>query len=66
MQGDGTGDGPGDRCCRGVQEFGEQTALEVKPASGDVILIPLVRAICVEIDTASKRIVVDPPEGLLN
>lgn len=47
------------------QEFGEQMALEVKPAPGGVILIPLVRAICVEIDTASKRIVIDPPEGLL-
>lgn len=47
------------------QEFGEQMALEVKPAAGDVILIPLVRAICVEIDTASKKIVVELPEGLL-
>ncbi len=47
------------------QEFGAQMALEVKPAQGEVILIPLVRAICVEIDTAAKRIVIDPPEGLL-
>ena len=28
-------------------------------------LIPFVEAICVEIDTARKRIRIDPPEGLL-
>jgi ribosomal 30S subunit maturation factor RimM len=32
---------------------------------GGDVLIPLARAICVEIDIAARRIVVDPPEGLL-
>jgi ribosomal 30S subunit maturation factor RimM len=29
------------------------------------VLIPLVQTICVAIDIAVRRIVVDPPEGLL-
>lgn len=39
--------------------------LVVQSASGEV-LIPLARAICVVIDTAARRIVIDPPEGLLD
>jgi ribosomal 30S subunit maturation factor RimM len=38
--------------------------LVVSEPGGDV-LIPLVQTICVVIDTAARRIVVDPPEGLL-
>jgi ribosomal 30S subunit maturation factor RimM len=30
------------------------------------VLIPLVAAICTTIDPAAKRIVVNPPEGLLD
>lgn len=30
------------------------------------VMIPLAEAICVEIDPAGRRIVVDPPEGLLD
>ena len=32
---------------------------------GEPLLIPFARSICVEIDPAEKRIVVDLPEGLL-
>ena len=46
------------------QEFGGPVVLEVKTGAG-MVLIPLVDAICVEIDTAAKRIRIDPPEGLL-
>src|SRR5580765_8913585 len=38
--------------------------LVVDGADGEV-LIPLVAVICTEVDPAAKRIVVDPPEGLL-
>ena len=38
--------------------------LVVKGTGGDV-LIPLAQAICPVIDIAARRIVVDPPEGLL-
>ncbi len=39
--------------------------LVVKAPFGDV-LVPLAQAICVGIDIAARRIVVDPPEGLLD
>src|SRR5262245_53770455 len=32
---------------------------------GGEVLIPLVAAICTEVDPATKRIVIEPPEGLL-
>lgn len=38
--------------------------LVVRSPAGE-ILIPLAQAICVVIDIAARRIVVDPPEGLL-
>ncbi len=38
--------------------------LAVKSERGEV-LVPFAEHICVEIDVASRRIVVDPPEGLL-
>ena len=37
----------------------------VVASPGGDVLIPLAQAICVEIDIAARRIVVDPPEGLL-
>ena len=39
--------------------------LVVAAARGEV-LIPLVAEICTTIDPAAKRIVIDPPEGLLD
>jgi 16S rRNA processing protein RimM len=39
--------------------------LVVRNAGGEV-LIPLAEAICVNIDTAARRIVIDPPDGLLD
>jgi 16S rRNA processing protein RimM len=38
----------------------------VVKAPGGEVLIPLARAICVVIDIAARRIVVDPPDGLLD
>lgn len=38
--------------------------LIVDGADGEV-LIPMVAAICVEVEPAAKRIVIDPPDGLL-
>jgi 16S rRNA processing protein RimM len=32
---------------------------------GGEVLVPLVAPICTEIDAAGKRIVIDPPDGLL-
>jgi 16S rRNA processing protein RimM len=52
----------------GWQEFGGPELLEVQADGArreDAIWIPFAKAICVEIDPARRRIVVDPPEGLL-
>jgi len=40
--------------------------LEVVDDGGAEILIPLVSPICVRIDVAAKRIVIEPPDGLLD
>jgi 16S rRNA processing protein RimM len=44
----------------GWQDTGGPGLLEV----GETLLIPFARSICVEIDTAGRRIAVDLPEGL--
>lgn len=52
----------------GWQQFGGPELLEVAvdgARPGDAVWIPFAKAICVEIDPARRRIVVDPPEGLL-
>jgi 16S rRNA processing protein RimM len=52
----------------GWQEYGGPQLLEVLPVGarpGAVVWIPFAKAICVEIDPAGRRIVVDPPAGLL-
>jgi 16S rRNA processing protein RimM len=48
-----------------VQNYGAAPLLAVQN-EGRELLIPLARGICVEIDLQQKRIVVDPPEGLLD
>ena len=40
------------------------SVLVVKGARGEV-LVPFAQHICVEVDIASRRIVIDPPDGLL-
>jgi 16S rRNA processing protein RimM len=47
-----------------VQNYGAAPLLVVRDGARE-ILIPLALSICVEIDTERKRIVVNPPEGLL-
>jgi 16S rRNA processing protein RimM len=47
-----------------VQNYGAAPLLVVRDGERE-LLIPLVLSICVEIDTWHKRIVVNPPEGLL-
>lgn len=48
-----------------IHRYGAAPLLVVKDEAREV-LIPLAHSICVEIDPANKRIVVDPPEGLLD
>ena len=49
----------------GVEGDGTGSRLIVQRGGGDV-LIPLAEGICVEVDTAHRKIVVEPPEGLLD
>lgn len=51
---------------RDVQNFGAAPLLVVKSELGRELLIPLASSICVEVEVAQKRIVIDPPEGLLD
>lgn len=46
------------------QDTGGSGVLEVSAPDGAEVLVPFARAICVEIDVPSRRIVVDLPEGL--
>ena len=48
----------------GVEGSMTGSRLVVEGAAGEV-LVPLVAAICTLVDPAAKRIVIDPPEGLL-
>ena len=47
-----------------VMRTGGTEVLEVKGAAKD-FLIPFAGSICTEVDVEKKRIVIDPPEGLL-
>ncbi len=50
-----------------VWEAGGAAVLVVeRPETGAELLIPLSEAVCPVIDTAAKRIVIDPPDGLLD
>lgn len=49
----------------GVRNFGAGDLLEIAPSRGATILIPFTRAAVPEIDMAARRVVIDPPPGLL-
>jgi 16S rRNA processing protein RimM len=51
---------------KAVEGTADVSRLVVESRSGEEILIPLVSEICVVIDTTTKRIVIDPPLGLLD
>jgi 16S rRNA processing protein RimM len=49
-----------------VQNFGAGDLLEVAPRRGDTLLIPFRKTIVPEVDLAGRRLIVDPPPGLLD
>lgn len=51
---------------RGVLEQGPVSLLMVELEGGEEVLVPLVRAICTEIDVEGGTVTVDPPEGLID
>jgi 16S rRNA processing protein RimM len=60
-----TGDGQRLGSVSDIRRYGAAPLLVVIDEAKVERLIPLVRSICLEIDIAGKRILVDPPEGLL-
>ena len=51
---------------RSVADHGAGDILEIAGAGGTELLLPFTRAIVPRVDIAAGRIVVDPPEGLLD
>lgn len=49
-----------------VLRTGGHDVLTVRKSDGREALVPFVDEICVEVDVAAKRVVIDPPEGLLD
>ncbi|NIX14472.1 MAG: 16S rRNA processing protein RimM [Candidatus Dadabacteria bacterium] len=49
-----------------LNDSGPQELLEVRLTSGKEVLIPFIEPILVEVDIDNKKIVVDPPPGLLD
>lgn len=50
----------------GWQDYGASPLLQVEGAAGSEFLIPFVKGIWREVDLAGRKIVMDPPEGLLD
>jgi len=48
-----------------VQNYGAGDLIEIAPPRGNTILIPFTHAAVPEIDVAGRRLVVDPPPGLI-
>ncbi|MQT13015.1 ribosome maturation factor RimM [Segnochrobactrum spirostomi] len=48
-----------------VPNFGAGDLVEIAPVRGPTLLVPFTRAVVPEIDLPGRRIVVDPPAGLL-
>lgn len=49
----------------GVQFGSGAPLLQIVDERGGEVLVPMVEGICREIDTAGKRVVIDPPAGLI-
>jgi 16S rRNA processing protein RimM len=51
---------------RAVHDFGAGDALDVAREDGGAVMVPFTRVVVPEIDFAAGRLVIDPPEGLLD
>lgn len=48
-----------------IPNFGAGDLVEIAPVRGPTLLVPFTRAVVPEIDLAGRRLVIDPPAGLL-
>ena len=51
---------------RAVNDFGAGASLEIEDPSGKMVLVPFTNAAVPVVDIANRRVVVVPPEGLLD
>jgi 16S rRNA processing protein RimM len=51
---------------RAVHGYGAGDSLEVARASGGTVMVPFTRAVVPEVDLAAGRLVIEPPDGLLD
>jgi len=51
---------------RAVHDFGAGDSLEVEKPDGKAVMVPFTEAVVPVVDIAGGRLVVDPPEGLLD
>jgi 16S rRNA processing protein RimM len=51
---------------RAVHDYGAGDSIEIARPSGAPVLVPFTRAAVPVVDLADGRLVVDPPEGLLD
>jgi 16S rRNA processing protein RimM len=58
-------DGAGFGKVRAVHDFGGGDCLEVEREAGGIVMVPFTRAAIPVVDLASRRLVLDPPAGLL-
>jgi 16S rRNA processing protein RimM len=50
----------------GIEETGGPVLLVIAGPGGAEVLVPLHASICPVVDPAAKRIVIEPPDGLLD
>lgn len=51
---------------KAVQNFGASDLLEIQPVSGRTYYVPFTKDIVPEIDLAAGRLIINPPEGLID
>lgn len=51
---------------RAIHDYGAGTSLEIAHHAGRIVMAPFTRAIVPVVDVAAGRLVIDPPEGLLD
>lgn len=50
---------------RGLDDHGAGDVIEIETVEGKPVVLPFTRAVVPVVDVAGKRVVVDPPDGLL-
>lgn len=49
-----------------IHNFGAGDVVEIRGTAGDTVMVPFTRAAVPVVDVSARRIVIDPPDGLLD